>query len=116
MIGALEVLQRMAATPASVPNAGCFLCGRPGAVQVGRSTPEGSDAPVFRYYCATCGSYTIHSVLSLEVAEGTKPLEIESAALERWNNTLEAAERQRRVSKRSDEPVRRDSSDKIACA
>ena len=107
----------MAATPEPATNAGCFLCGRPGAVRMDRSTPEGSEAPVFRYYCSTCGDYTIHSVISVETDEGAKPLEIESAALERWNNTLEAAERHRRVSKKSDErDVRRDSSDKSACA
>lgn len=107
----------MAASPAPVPNAGCFLCGRLGAVRLNRSTPEGPDAQVFRYDCPVCGEYTIRSVLHAEIAGGAKPLEIESAALELWNSTLEVAERQRRLSKKSDErDVPRDNSNASACA
>lgn len=82
-----------------------------------RSTPKGVDPQVFRYLCPICGEYSIRSVVAAQVAEGAVPLEIESAALERWNNTLEVAERQRRLSKKSDErDVRHNSSEDSACA
>lgn len=109
----------MAPNPEPVPNAGCFLCGRPGTVRVNRFTPENSIScvAVFRYHCPSCGEYDIPSVLCLESVDGSRTVEIEAAALEHWNSALEVAERQRRLSKKSDErDVRRDDSNASACA
>jgi hypothetical protein len=118
-----------------VPDAGrCFLCTRVGAKRLNGSTPEysASDTPIFRYSCPTCGEYLIYSVKCDDMSQQARqefedggepvreasPVEMESAALEHWNKSLETAERQRRLPKRTEEPtVRRPNADaSSACA
>ncbi len=124
----------MAANPVSVsvPDSGCFLCGRTGARRIVPSEADdsASGSPVFRYECPTCGSYEIRAVTpddvaleaSREIADDTEsrdtsPVEIESAAIEHWSKALEVAERERRVSKKPHEPqVRHKDSGASACA
>lgn len=100
-----------------VPNAGCFLCGRPGATPVTSSQPQ-SSASKFQFDCAICGLYEIHSILrnsglhtgpnefqnGAEFDKDTGIPDMESAAIEHWTKTLEVAERQRRLPRRLTEP------------
>lgn len=121
------------ADPLPVPKAGCFFCGRLGATLVTASEPqsEASNGPVFRYECPVCGVYEIRSVVcdsvpatesdqftdKLGVGQDAAPVDMESAAVEHWTKAMEAAERQRRFTKRANEPQSRPSnSDAAACA
>ena len=123
----------MAANAPPVPNGRCFLCGQVGTAPVRTPTPEQSviGTQPFQYQCEACGTYEIRSVIcdeakratqqvltsASDLENGVKPLEMESAALEVWNRTLETAERQRRLSGRaSDAQARSTGPDKSACA
>ena len=123
----------MAEDLAPMPNGGCFLCGRPGAKRVAGFAPEQSPSGerIFRYDCPVCGVYQIDSVRCEGIPEAASQpvpdliawikdvgaVEMESAALEHWNKSLEVAERQRRLPRRTNEPPARHSdSDASACA
>jgi hypothetical protein len=118
----------MAADEASVAKSGCFLCGRPGAERLSVSSSEA----IFQYECPVCGPYEIAAVVHDEIALAvpqeltsgsefpteTKPVEMEAAAFEHWSKSLEAAERQRRLSAKATEPQqqRHTTGNESACA
>jgi len=80
------------------------------------------DAPSFQYDCPACGPYEIQTIVhrfmdALEFGTEKKAVEMEAAALDRWNKALDVAERHRRLPKRTNEPPKLPvNSDASACA
>ena len=109
----------MTADQLPVANAGCFLCGRAGTARMKTSS---SGAQTFHYECPACGPYEIRTVVhqfmdALEFGTEKKAVEMEAAALDRWNKALEVAERHRRLPKRTDDaPKLHVNSSASACA
>jgi hypothetical protein len=113
----------MTADQAPVANAGCFLCGRPGATQL-----TSASSGVLRFECPACGAYDIRAIVhdgipqpqqvtgEPEPGKSPKPVEMEAAAIELWTKSLEMAERERRAPKRTQEAPARPTNSAAASA